>query len=163
MALNKSGNVVAQITDACKLQTVEVSPLSLKNDIQPTIDINPKYSPISSSIGSHTSSGAAATLYDTAANPDKTFYITSVTLSITKDALCDIATMNNWGVYFVNNGANVYLLRIPLQTLTLQNQALTISYPYPVAVDKSTKISLSATSFTAGLAMRTATITGFYL
>lgn len=100
------------------------------------------------------SNATTATIYTTPSDAD--FYMTSVTISMIKDAT---ATSVYSGVNFFINGV-VYNFRIDGFTLTAQADSLHCALPAPVKVDRNTAITAINSTNVANVTCR-AVITGF--
>jgi len=87
---------------------------------------------------------ASTTIYTTPA--DKDFYIVGLSLNYSKDIT---ATSTSFGINAVIEGASTPILNLRGSTLTVQNEATSISLPNAIKVDRNTAITLTATNATA--------------
>jgi len=133
----------------------EAIPNQMANVIQPTLELNPRFANILRS-DAGTVSGSR-TLYTTPL--DKDFYVTSAQLSNQRSVASD-QTVVELTCYV--GGAIRRILAIPNLATTAGEVSITISFPYPLKVDRGTNI-LHTCSFTAGASTRYAIITGFIL
>ncbi len=133
-------------------------PTQLSNVIQPTIEINPLIV-IENNYSKTGATTATGTLTILTTSPDKDTYITNIQVGLAKDVACDIATgsMNLTGT---KDGGSIVLARIPLITLTAQNNNHSVTFAKPIKLDRSTTITLGGT-YAAGVCVRTACINGF--
>lgn len=154
MARVNRSSVLLWIQETLGIQSgVNSIPVELANNIQPIFDIQPKVSTVLKS-GARSSTGSS-TIYTTPA--DKDFFLTFVTLTLTKDATCDNTLTS---VSVVNGGATTNLAIITSQTLTAYTNQIVVNLSYPLKVDRNTAIQLSAT-FTAGTLSTRTTLGGF--
>lgn len=107
-----------------------------------------------------TSTGTSGTLWTTPS--DKDFYLLYAEFSIVKDAACDIPTAGGPLLQAFVDGVALPLHRIPVITLTAQNQTATFSLPYPgLKIDRNTAISHSRSATTAGNIVMSSVIIGY--
>lgn len=90
---------------------------------------------------------------------DKDFYLTSVTLSYSKNVTCDVAN-GAYRLSVVIDGVTTYIASIALQTLTADNSNLSLNLSTPVKIDRGTSIA-TTNSFTAGAFIRQVCISGY--
>ena len=148
-----------ELRDVAKIQAgADIIPNILSNQVVPVIDVNPKHSRIANFIRhANTTATGVNTIYTTPANIDT--YITSVYLSISKDAANDSGT-GSINVSIVLNGATVRIAALSIINLTAQDKSIVIPFPIPIKVDNSSTILLSG-AFTAGTLTRECGITGY--
>lgn len=156
MATIRRGTIVANIIDALKLQVGNVLPNDTSDKLVLTFDYS---NSLNCDIVRHSSlvTSGSGTLYTVPS--DKDFYLKYVTLSVVKDATCDMAT-GAVGVSAIIGGAARGLLAVPVLVTTAQNQSTQITFPTPIKIDRGTGITISGT-YTAGLMARYTTIGGF--
>lgn len=149
-------SIIQWMIDLLGLQpSSQTVPLALNGTVQPVVEIGPRHTRISRfNFSSTTGTG---TLYTTPT--DKDFYITYVSLTVTQDATCDGVVGT---VQLVQDGVTRGLIAIPHQALTAGTYTLSLSFPYPIKVDRNTAIT-AVTTFTAGTCSRYATLGGFVL
>lgn len=136
-------------------KTGEVVSTEVAPFIQPIIPIQRKCTVIKEL--HHTTSGAQ-TLYTTP--NDKDFYLTSVLMTIVKDATCDMAS-NVYNLTAVVDGVTISLGTIAILTLTAQSEVISRDFTIPIKIDRGSSIFLTANTFTAGTMSRSATICGY--
>lgn len=102
----------------------------------------------------------AIVLYTTPS--DKDFYLTSAHLAYSKNSACDIAT-GYINIQITIGGVTQVVLASSILTLTAERDTATITFSTPIKCDRSTSISLSAssTTFTVGAISRIGSITGY--
>lgn len=103
-------------------------------------------------------SGALTAVYTTPT--DRDFYLTGVTMSFAKDAVCDVAS----AVMTLSiriDGAPAQIAQLPMLTLTAQSGVVSVSFPIPIRVDRGFAINTNTQTFTVGLLQRACTITGY--
>lgn len=156
MAIVRRTSVLRKMQDLSGMQTAAESlPNQLANIINPVLHLNPSVTTLVRHSGSTTTGNV--TVYGTPL--DKDFFLTFITLSITKDVLCDNNAVNVQSV--IDGGARV-LLTINTQTLTAGSQTATISFPYPIKLDRNAGITLVG-AFAAGSMTKTVCIGGYIL
>lgn len=158
MAIIHNSEVITGIQRAAKIQSGSDSiPRVLASQVIPSIEVNPILTKEAFIKVGYDSTSGSITLYTTPTNQD--VYVTAAYLSIIKNAACDVAT-GPCSLSVVINGATVQLLRLPLITLTAQEQSISISFPHPIKIDRGTSVSVAG-SFTAGVYLRAAGISAF--
>ena len=125
-----------------------------------TIELNPDLQRISNIIAENSASNAtSATIYTTNNNPStQQFYLTSVTLSMIKDAT---STSVESDVNITMGGVVYSILTIPSLTLTAQNQSIFQSFKQPLPIDANTAITVTNSTNNANIKAN-GTITGYY-
>lgn len=96
--------------------------------------------------GNSATNATASTIYTTPT--DRDFYLTSATLSVIKDAT-STSVLSSITMYV--DGAVVLPLKISGITLTPQSESVTISYPFPIRLDRGTIITCTATTNIANI------------
>lgn len=136
----QSTEIKQGIINATKINpSVNKIPSTLGNQIIPTLEVNPLINAICDVVAQTTASNTtAATIYTTPT--DKDFYLTSLTLSIIKDAT---STSTFSDVRTTINGASVILTRIAGFTLTAQNSNMSLTLPIPVKLDRGVAITVN--------------------
>lgn len=79
---------------------------------------------------------------------DKDFYLTAIHLAIYKDAT---ATSTDTSIRAFIQGLNTGILRVPGLTLTAQSEAMTLSFPTPIKIDRNTAITIDNTTNVANI------------
>lgn len=147
------------IRDQAKLTLSEGFPQNLLPNVQPVMDMTPRFHRTITTYASGVSTSGAQTVYT--AVTGKRLYIVGVFLGVVKDATNDMAT----GAVTVTanvGGSSKTLAAIPVLTLTAQDQNSYVSFERPIVVDRGANVSTSAT-FTAGAMRRNVTIYGYEL
>ena len=124
-------------SESTKTQLLE-QPTQVDNSrVIPIIDVTPKNYKSCDIVRFKQASNTAAaqTIYTVPSNKD--FYLTSCSLSVTKDAT---STSIRTYIQVTIDGANQQLLSIAGITLTAQSQGLTMSFPVPIKIDRGTSI-----------------------
>lgn len=130
-------------------------PSEISSAVMMNYSINPKYSFICKQANS--SATGTSTIYTTPR--DKDFFLTAVSITFKHDAACD-----GTQIYFnvTIDGLQTLLIRRYLNTGVASADAFTISFPYPLKIDRNTNIEIVGT-FAAGTQSKAAGITGFIL
>lgn len=102
---------------------------------------------------------ANGTIYTTPT--DRDFYLSSVQISVIKDATCDDGSGTGVSIAVTINGVTTSVISIGSLALTAQNGAVSLNFIAPLKIDRGTTILLSGGSFTVGSKVRTGTISGF--
>lgn len=123
---------------------IDKVPDQLGATIAPVLVCNPK--PIAVIKGG-TCTNATTTTVHTCNSNRKTF-ITAASLTLIKDAT---ATSTRSRIMVVIDGVSVPLLQIPGITLTAQTEALSITFPTPIEVDKGSVITIVNSANTANV------------
>jgi len=146
-------------------------PSDTLDKVQTTFDIDPRVNKIESlpaeshiiRTAGNSSSGTSTTLYNTPNLQGFDFFLTSLTLSMIKDATCDAATSSTAGVRIGTtiSGTARSLLIIPTLTLTAQYSIIYMPFPTPIKVDKNVIINITNATFTAGSCVINGVVTGY--
>jgi hypothetical protein len=157
MAIVTRSSIVNGMCETLGLQPgSDAIPRTIENSIKPVVDINIRNSTtFFSDNRSVTTSGA--TLFQTPIRND--FFITSAMISITKDATSDgiIAYLS-----IFNGGTAKRFMQVPMQTATAGTFMISLSFPYPIKVDRGTNIQI-VSAFAAGTQVTFTQITGYIL
>lgn len=164
MAEIVKNSVIQQIVDRTGLQIQNGVPKQLSNQVSPTLEINPVItSPVIEGIYNYHSIASSASDNIKTLDSGKDFYLTSVSLGFAKDVVCDAST----GYYYIRvttMGSTKIVASLPVITLTAESRNLTIDLgEHPIKCDKNTNITLVMMTHTAGVFVKTANVTGFYL
>lgn len=149
MANNDCQNrqLITGLIDDLKMNPItDAIPKVVVPSIAPVYVSNLYYSTSGGSAGNSTSAGAA-TAFTASASQDT--YLTSVTLSLVKDATCDAAT-GSVSANITVNGSSVSVVSISHLTLNALDQTVVLSLPYPIKMDRSTTVRATNPTFTAG-------------
>ena len=156
--ITRSSIIQGVANDLAIMQNVNATPKQLSPTISPVFEVGPKITTLTRSQTSTTT--GSTTLYTTLT--DKDFFITAASLSFMKDAACDVASGECCRIQFYQGGALRTVLGFASITATADSKAATISFKYPVKVDRNTAIAVTGT-FTAGVFVRNAIIHGYIL
>ena len=108
---------------------------------------------------SRATSTGSATIFTAAS--DKDTYLTGVLFSYTKDATCDMSSASDPGVTATIDGVATNIIRLGTLTLTAQSEAVYISFPIPLKIDRGTAVQLTSVSYTAGTMTRSVVAYGY--
>jgi len=92
------------------------------------------------------------------ADANKDFYISGLTFAFWKDIT---ATTTYLAVSCTIDGATATLVIIPTQALFIETGQIAISFPFPIRIDRSSSITMTASTNVANFASR-CTIYGYY-
>ena len=138
----------------------DIIPSQLAEKVVPVMEVNPKLLRVCYVVGGRNDSTTGLkTVYTTPS--DRDFYLTSIHLSLIANAACDIAT-GGVNVTATVGGASKMIIGIPIITLTAQSGNQAITFDTPIKIDRNVAITVSGT-FTAGVLVRTCTITGYFV
>lgn len=126
---------------------VEVNPI-----IQPVIQITRTCNIVKSTQASNT---LTATIYTTPS--DKDFYLTSASISMIKDVT---ATATRSYITAIIEGSTVAFCDIASFTTTVHNEAMSMTFPVPIKIDKGTNIVITNDTNVANIRSR-GTIIGY--
>lgn len=159
MATIYNSDLTREVRDGAKIQQSRESiPSQLADKIVPVMEVNPKLLRRARSLASLARSTTGTGTVMTASS-NKTTILTGLTAGFIKTATCDVAT-GDINVYTTIGGASVALLRLPVLTLTAQEQNVSIQFSTPIEIDLGATIVFSGT-FTAGSLVRTAVVYGY--
>lgn len=142
-------------TDLILKEGADVIPKLVKPDIQPVYEVYRRVCNISRTL-IKTDTGAANVL---AAASDRDISITAVSLSLAKDATCNVAT-GAIEVTATVRGVTTALCGIAVLTTTAERDSISVSFPAPVMIDRGTAVAVSGT-FTLGAMTRSITVHGY--
>jgi len=148
--------ILQNAQDLLLLQSgIDKLPIISKDDIQPVLEVFPKYSNIIKDSTNATSGNQ--TVYTTPAKGD--FYLVAINLEVTKDVTSDLTTVS---VTVPLYGTGSTVASLVMQTTTAETHILTQNFPYPIKVDKNSNIVQTGT-FTAGTATKRTQIIGLLI
>lgn len=148
------------IRDGAKLTLAEGFPSVLLPNVVPVMDMTPDFHRITNIVKSNFSASTGAiTIYTTQNEKEKDFYLTHVTINLTKDATCDIAN-GRVALSVTIGGLSADLCSFSVLTLTAQDKSASIAFTKPIKIDKNTAITFAGT-FTVGAMVRSASISGY--
>lgn len=148
MVENQNVEVRNRLAELTKVSPSSMLPNSLSNSIQPTLDLKPFSSNIVKQGVIISAGSTTTTLYTTSTTKD--FYITGACLSVIKDVTNP--SVAEWIQCYIG-GALIPIIYISSLALTAQSESNTISFPYPIKVDRNTVIELKATNTTASITL----------
>jgi hypothetical protein len=155
MAIINRSSVIQSAADILALQSGKDKLPSISIDnVQPVVELV-KFS----NIARHSSSGGAGTTTVYTTPPDKDFFITSISISVTKNVTCDAILC--YGQAF-QGGVLRRLVQMDFETVTAESRALSVSFPYPVEIDRNTAISIYI-NYAAGAAVKSICMTGILI
>lgn len=132
---------------AGKLQNKDKMPSELAEKIIPVMEVNPKLlrrCNIIKNVQAANSTGA--TVYTIPATQD--FYLVACSLSLIKDATATSVLTTLRGTI---EGVVTNILAIPGITLTAQQDSMTLSFPYPLKIDRGTSITITHSTNVANI------------
>jgi len=86
-------------------------------------------------------------------------FCTGLTYTFTKNVDCDI-TAGAYGIQTIIDGVSVLLLRCSMVPLKAQDGVVSISFPYPIKIDRGVTVFITG-SYASGLMVRSATFYGY--
>ena len=133
-----------EITDVCKIQTSKDRiPTELAEKVIPVIDVNPKHSRICNVVARATGTSGTV-IYTTPTNKD--FYLCACSISYAGPAT---KAAVNCSIRSAIDGILVDFIDLSMVTLTAGSDSATISFPFPIKLDKGITIQLVANDYTA--------------
>jgi hypothetical protein len=153
-----NSQVIAEIIDALKL---DVNVDKIPSPI-PVIEVGMKQTKRGFAIvGNQTTTGTLSISFSSVSHSDDQVYITGVTLSVSKDASCDVATGQILVyIYSADTGQIMNLTGMGILTLTAQTSQHNVIFTHPIKMKKGQTIAASGT-FTAGSMTRTVAVSGY--
>lgn len=149
-------DAISAIRNSARLSISEGFPQNLLPNVQAVIDMTPRKHHVCDIVKTASGSGSANnTIYTTPTDCD--FYITAITLGVIKDAS---ATSVDSYVTCVIGGVTSRMISIPGITLTAQSETMSISFPFPIKVDRGTSVVLT-NSTNVAVIKSTACIIGY--
>lgn len=152
-----NSELVQGIVNTGKLQSgKDVIPTLLSEQVVPVIVTNPRLIRNNAILKAASLSNATtANVYTTPSDQD--FYVCSASLAMIKDAS---ATSTAISLSVTINSATVNLLAVPSITLTAHTEAIAVSFPYPIKIDRGSNIQIVSSTNVANILAR-GQITGF--
>lgn len=154
----QSSELIKEIQQATKTPTMLGVPRTIGNTIIPVIEVNPKVVKTGAVKTGYRTTSGGVTMLTTPAAQD--LYVTDVSFSIIKDAACDLATGPIQITGTINAG-QVSLIEIAGITLTAQSNTQQVHFSHPIKMDRNTSISITNQTYTAGVMIRTCTLSYF--
>jgi len=155
----QNSSTIKEIRTAGGLSVSEGFPTSLGNQIVPVININPKdYRTTNVLFASSSTSSGNIGIGTTSTTKDT--FITSIQMSMAKDATCDVAS----GAIYLDMTFNDVVrdfAYISILTLTAQSQTVFLQFANPVRVARGSSILIGAGAHTVGLFSKAAAVHGF--
>jgi len=157
--INRSDVIQKAVNDLAISATTDKVPNETLDKVQLTYSLNNHFSSFLIA-GNQTTTGTFTATLPTVSAGSET-YLTAITLSMAKDATCDVATGSvALSVRTTDNNTLTVILRIQCITLTADAQTVTLSLPYPLKLVNGSTASCTGT-FTVGAMSRGFTLTGF--
>jgi hypothetical protein len=157
--INRSDVIQKAVNDLALSQSGEKIPNETLDKVQLTDDLNKKYS--SFSVSDTKSTTGILTVILPTIDVRSEIYITSVDIGMIKDVTCDQATGTMTASLVTDSqGIIKTVLQFPMITLTAQSEHAHLDFAYPMKIKPNNNFQLSGT-FTAGVMVRTACLTGF--
>jgi len=151
-------DVRQRISQALGFTNPELAPRVIPSYLVPSLIANDKVFFANTATGaSGTASNATTTTIHTTSSSYDT-YLNSLTLSVAKDAT---STSTASAITAVINGATVTLASIAGLTLTAQSASITLAFPVPIKLDRSSIIAVTNTTAVANV--RAAGSVSFFL
>ena len=152
-----NSKLIKNIIDTAKLNiSRDQVPTELASKIVPVLEVSPGKIINLFETKSQTITG---NIYPYTTPNDKTFYLSQISLSMIKDAACDIAS-GNIIVYVTLIKGNVQqAISIPVLTLTAQSEEQKIKFNPPIQLMKNSSIFVTGT-FTLGNLIRSVKVLG---
>lgn len=135
-------------------------PDQLGQTVVPILDVTPRKHRVLDICQTATRTTSGSTNLFTSSTSYDTFLV-SCSLAMIKDATCDDASGAAATITAVVNAVTVSLLNIPGITLTACNESISISFPFPLKIDRGTSVSIGGGGYTVGTKIRTATVQGY--
>ena len=129
------------------------------NRVIPVINVNPKDYRECTVIKTQSATASGAVTVLTSSSTRDT-YITQVSMSVCKNASCDVAN-GQFLISVVVGGNTYYIAGIALLTLTAQDQSLAINLDKPVKIDRNTAVTIVSNTYTVGAMVRSANVIGY--
>lgn len=156
MATIYNSELFKEIKDGARIQQmVDSVPSQLQNTVIPVMEVNPKLlRRCNFSNRINLSNATSATI--TSAT-DKDTYIVAATIAFIKDATSTSANIN---LNVRIDGVAHYIFQIPCITLTAQNGSNSVTFPFPLKIDRGSVITVASSTNVANILV-SATITGY--
>jgi hypothetical protein len=152
--INRSSTILDMAENLALNTGIEKIPVNLKEDVQAVYRVNPSVSKVCKWLALTTTT--ATTMYTTPVNKD--FYLTSIWIGFTKDVTSDLMYVC---LRFVVDG-QAKDIGIRGQTLTAESKSMSLSFPFPIKIDKGTIMQMVG-AFAAGACAKDITFTGYIL
>jgi len=148
MATIYNSDLSKELVSGAKIQqATDRIPNILGDVVIPTMEVNPKLlRRINHSTYAAVTNATSGTIYTTPA--DKDYFLTAISLSVIKDVTSTSVLVT---LRCIQDGLTKVLLAIPCITLTVQNQGLSLTLPYPMKIDKNTAITVTSSTNVANI------------
>lgn len=153
----QNNDAITAIRDGARLSISEGYPQDLGKTVVPVMDMTPEFHRFDFPISANPVTTGAVTVLTTLDR--RQYYLTGVSMSLVKNATCDIAT-GQVGLTVVIEGVTTTVCAIAVLTLTAEAREKTVIFKDPIKLDNASIISLTGT-FTAGAMSRQVTIYGY--
>jgi len=147
------------IRNQAKLTIGDGWPSNLLPNVQPVMDMSPRFHRNINFFVSNTRNTSGSTTSSTPADGDT--FIVGCMLSVAKDATCDVATGTVAALQVQVSGVAQVILRIAGLTLTAERDSVVLMFDRPIKVDRNSTIGLSTSTYSAGLMNRSFAIYGY--
>ncbi len=148
MATIYNSDLSKELVDGAKIQqNWDKVPNVLGQTVVPVMEVNPKLLRRCNILRRGTGTNATSTTIYIVPS-DKDFYLVSCSLSIIKDAT---STSLYSRITCIVDGVTASPIVITGLTLTIQNEAISISFPIPIKIDRGTTISLDHSTNVANI------------
>jgi hypothetical protein len=161
MAQIHNSDLSKEIRDGIKLQQLsDVIPSQLADKVVPVMEVNPKLLRRCNVVKSYTSTatGAGSTAIFTLPS-GRDFYLIGFTISLSKNAACDVAT-GSYALTGSVDGISTVIARIAFTTLQVCDVTLSFAFPEAVKIDAG-NLTSGAFAFTVGASSRAIAIYGY--
>lgn len=158
MAQIHNSTLTKELTEGARLQVArDIIPSQIAEKVVPVMEVNPKLLRVDNIIkqGGFTNDTAGVIYTTPSGNQD--FYLTSVALSVIKDAT-STSTLSR--IRVIVDGVTTYLIPIAHITLTAQNFSYSLTLKNPIKIDRNTSISVITAANVANIACY-GSITGY--
>lgn len=138
MVDSNNSELIREVQNATKIQTINGVPRSISNQIVPVIEVNPKVVKEAKYSTASLSNSTGTTFFTTPTNQD--VYLCSAHIAVIKDAG---NTSTNSSLTSTVNGLNLSFLSVPHLTTTAQSISSSIVFPHPIKLDRGVTIRIN--------------------
>jgi hypothetical protein len=163
MSKIQNSELTKEILNAARINTsISQIPQDLASSVVPVIEVNPRLTRMSNIVrqAEYTTTGTNRAILTL--DSGKEFILTGCTLTLIKDATCDMAdTVVSMSI--VIDGKTNYIITIETLTLTAQNNTIIMPLTVPIKLDKGSTVYMNHTTFTVGKFRISGSIQGYYI
>lgn len=161
MAIIRNSEIQRELIETANIQiSSDEVPGELASKVVPTMEVNPKLVKGLNYVAEFISLANSNTVVVSPAKKD--LYITNIDVSYEKDVVCDMATGTALLVKLIQEQQPKNLAIIGGISLTKESKTMNILLKTPFKVDRGSDMTLSrGGAYTAGVFIRTCTLTGF--